>query len=304
LEVLNMENSLAQEVGSLARKLGLTVAVAESATGGLISSLITDIAGSSDYFKGGVVAYDNEVKLKVLKVRDETLQRHGAVSAETAAEMALGVRALVGADIGLSDSGIAGPTGATPDKPVGLFYIGLATAEGAITEEHQFCGSRVQNKESAAQAVLAMLQGHLLQRGGDAVEERHVVTCFLEHEGKICLLRRSQSVGTYKGKWAGVSGYIEPTNSPLDQAFLEMREEAHLSEEDVQLVREGEPLEAIDKQLGKRWIIHPYQFRVLERENIQMDWEHTELRWVDPEEIVKYETVPKLAEAWERVSSI
>jgi PncC family amidohydrolase len=299
-----MDTTLAQEIGSLARNLGLTIGVAESATGGLISSLITDIAGSSDYFKGGVVAYDNEAKLKVLKVRDETLQRHGAVSAETAAEMALGVRALVGADIGLSDSGIAGPTGATPDKPAGLFYIGLATAEGAITEEHQFCGSRAQNKGSAAQAVLAMLQEHLLQLGGGIVEERHVVTCFLEHEGKICLLRRSQSVGTYKGRWAGVSGYIEPTNSPLDQAFLEMREEAHLSEEDVQLVREGEPLEAIDKQLGKRWIIHPYQFRVLEREKIQMDWEHTDLRWVDPEEIVKYDTVPKLAEAWERVSSI
>ena len=170
-----MDNALDQEVGALARNLGLTVAVAESATGGLISSLITDIAGSSDYFKGGVVAYDNEVKVKVLGVREETLERHGAVSAETAAEMALGVKLLLEADIGLSDTGIAGPTGATPEKPVGLFYIGLATAEGARTEEQRFSGDRAQNKRSATQAALAMLRKQLLQLGEDIVEERHVV---------------------------------------------------------------------------------------------------------------------------------
>ncbi len=133
------------------------------------------------------------------------------------------------------------------------------------------------------------------------LEEKHVVTCFLEHRGKICLLKRSSQVGTYKGRWAGVSGYLEKGNAPYQQALEEMREETGLNEGDLVLMKAGEPLEAIDEKLGRKWIIHPFRFRVLSPERLRIDREHTELKWIEPEEIGDFETVPRLAETWERV---
>ena len=156
-----MKPSLEQKLAILLREHGLTIAIAESATGGLISHLITNVPGSSDYFKGSVVAYDNEIKVRVLGVSGETLARYGAVSYRTAEEMAEGVRKLVKSDIGLSVTGIAGPAGATPEKPVGLFYIGISSALGTKAVEHVFGRDRLQNKESAAEAALIMLEGHL-----------------------------------------------------------------------------------------------------------------------------------------------
>ena len=134
------------------------------------------------------------------------------------------------------------------------------------------------------------------------MEERHVVTCFLEHKGKIPLLRRSQRVGTYRGRWAGVSGYIEEGNTPYAQVLEEIREETGLSEEDVQLMKEGQPLEVIDEEIGRKWIVHPFRFQVTAPDKIRIDWEHTEMKWVDPTDIARYETVPKLAETWARVA--
>lgn len=135
-----------------------------------------------------------------------------------------------------------------------------------------------------------------------AMEERYVVTCFLEYDNKILLLRRSERVGVYRGRWAGVSGYIEEGNTPYEQALEEIREETGLGGEDIQLVREGELLEVIDEEIGRKWIVHPFRFRVIRPEKIKIDWEHTEMKWIDPEEIAEYETVPKLAETWERVA--
>jgi 8-oxo-dGTP diphosphatase len=135
------------------------------------------------------------------------------------------------------------------------------------------------------------------------VDERHVVTCFLEHNGRIMILRRSGRVGTYRGKWAGVSGYIEAGSTPSQQAWTEVKEEAGLDREDVELVQEGRPLEAVDAELGRRWIVHPFRFRVLRPEKIKTDWEHTEAKWVVPEDIGWHETVPKLIEAWQRVAA-
>jgi len=158
-----MEPRLEEEIAVLLREHGLTIAVAESATGGLVSDLITNVAGSSDYFKGSVVAYDNEIKVKVLGVKSETLARQGAVSHQTAEEMADGIRRLMNASIGLSTTGIAGPAGATPGKPVGLFYIGIASDFGTRAVEHVFAGDRLQNKKSAAGTALILLREHLLQ---------------------------------------------------------------------------------------------------------------------------------------------
>ena len=145
------------EAGTLLRGKGLTLAVAESCTGGLVSSLITDVPGSSDYFRGGVVAYSNEVKESVLGVPRDILESVGAVSPECARAMAEGVRNLLGADIGLATTGIAGPGGATPTKPVGLVYIALAHPGGTLVREFRFVGARRGNKHSAAHEALQLL---------------------------------------------------------------------------------------------------------------------------------------------------
>jgi PncC family amidohydrolase len=152
------------EVGDALRKRGLTLAAAESCTGGLVGHRITNVSGSSDYYKGGVIAYANEVKAEVLQVKREILEEKGAVSAECAEEMARGVRRLMDSDIGISTTGIAGPTGGTLDKPVGLVYIALATKDYVDYEKHIFHRDREGNKREAADAALEMLKQYLSTR--------------------------------------------------------------------------------------------------------------------------------------------
>jgi PncC family amidohydrolase len=144
-------------IGPLLRDCAATLASAESCTGGLIGHLVTNISGSSDYYLGGVMAYANSVKQRVLGVRAETLERDGAVSEATAIEMARGVCRLLGADYGLSVTGIAGPTGARPGKPVGLVYIALAGPDVERCERHVWDGDRVANKMDSARRALQML---------------------------------------------------------------------------------------------------------------------------------------------------
>ena len=153
---------LAEEVGNLLRWKGLTLGVVESATGGLLSHLVTNVVGSSDYFKGSVTAYSNEVKIKVVGVKEDTLSRYGAVSYQVAEEMAEGGRKLLAADICLADTGIAGPSGATPEKPLGLFYIGLSHKAGTYSRRHNFYENREQNKLDAANTALGWLKEYLL----------------------------------------------------------------------------------------------------------------------------------------------
>lgn len=143
------------------RARALRLAVAESCTGGLVSHRITNVPGSSDYYVGSITAYANDVKVALLGVRQATLDLHGAVSAETALEMARGVRRALGADVGISTTGIAGPGGGTAEKPVGLVYVALAAREGAWVERHVWQGDRSTNKASSAEAALAMLRRYL-----------------------------------------------------------------------------------------------------------------------------------------------
>ena len=154
-------NSLEQEIGNLLRQKGLTLGVVESATGGLVSHRLTNVPGSSDYYKGSVTAYSNEAKVKVVGVGEETINRHGAVSARVAEEMAERGRKVLAVDICLADIGVAGPGGATPGKPVGLFYLGLSHRGGAFSRKHHFRGDREQNKQSAAEAALKWLKEYL-----------------------------------------------------------------------------------------------------------------------------------------------
>jgi nicotinamide-nucleotide amidase len=152
------EETLEEVVGNLCRKKGITIGIAESCTGGLISDKITNVAGSSEYFVGSVVVYSNKLKQQICEVKYETLRKYGAVSKETVIEMAEGIRKRLGTDIGLGVSGIAGPTGATKGKPIGLVFIGIATKSAVDHERHQFSGNRRMIKEKAAAAALDFLR--------------------------------------------------------------------------------------------------------------------------------------------------
>ncbi len=134
------------------------------------------------------------------------------------------------------------------------------------------------------------------------MEPRAVVTSFLESEGKILLLRRSGQVRTYPGRWAGVSGSIELDRTPEQQARVEIREETGLTDDDIELVASGKPLAVDDTATGHQWIVHPFRFVVLHPERIRLDWEHVELRWIDPADLADFETVPNLPETWARVA--
>jgi nicotinamide-nucleotide amidase len=158
-----LEAEIARLIREYQAKTGklLTIGAVESATGGRIADRITNVAGSSDYFKGSVVAYSNEVKIALLGVKRATIEKYGAVSEQTALEMAGGGRKLLDVDIGVSDTGIAGPSGATPEKPVGLFYLGLAAEDESLSQKHAFPGNREGNKRDAAEAALDMLKQYL-----------------------------------------------------------------------------------------------------------------------------------------------
>jgi PncC family amidohydrolase len=156
-----MNISLAQIVGERLLTHNLKLAVAESCTGGLVSHLITNVPGSSLYFTGGVVAYAYEAKVALLHVSWDTLRLHGAVSKETVIEMARGVRTALGTDIGLSVSGIAGPGGGLPEKPVGTTWIGLSARNGDWARRFTWEGDRTFNKEASAQAALQFVLDYL-----------------------------------------------------------------------------------------------------------------------------------------------
>jgi PncC family amidohydrolase len=156
-----VNTELEKMVGEGLREKGLSLAVAESCTGGLIGYRLTNISGSSTYYMGSITAYAYNAKVRLLKVKWETLETHGAVSDETVGEMALGVRRALAADIGISVSGIAGPTGGTAEKPVGLVYFGLSSVEGIWTAHQIFKGSRIKVKEQAADFALAYLKDYL-----------------------------------------------------------------------------------------------------------------------------------------------
>lgn len=187
--------SAEEQLGALLRELDLTLTVAESCTGGLLAHRITSVPGSSGYFLGGFVAYSDQAKEVFLGVRHETLLAHGAVSAETALEMARGAQQEMGADLAISVTGIAGPTGGTPEKPVGLVYMVLATPEDNRAERYVWQGDRLQNKEQSVEAALQLILSYLRERrrgsfiraGGmmDYINEPVSVEVYARPEGAV-----------------------------------------------------------------------------------------------------------------------
>lgn len=151
------DDDLAAVVIARCRELGLKLAVAESCTGGLVGERITSIPGSSDIFVGGVIAYDNAVKRELLGVRQATIERHGAVSEQVALEMAAGIKLKLGSDVAISVTGIAGPGGGTPEKPVGLVWIVVDVKEATARRFH-LIGDRLEIRQRAAQAALEMVR--------------------------------------------------------------------------------------------------------------------------------------------------
>ncbi len=294
-----MENT-AKEIGILLNKHHLTLGTVESATGGLIAHLITSVTGSSEYYKGSIVSYNNSVKISLVGIKSETLEQYGAVSPQVAEQMANNGRRVLGCDVCISDTGIAGPAGATPNKPLGLFYLGLASKEGSFNRKHIFTGSRQQNQQMAATAGLNWLKEYLTDYGRprantENIKIKQVVTCFLSANNRILLLKRSNKVSSYKNMWGTVSGYMD---RPADeQAWLEIREETGLTKKEARMVVKGQPLEIVDISIKTRWIVHPYLFKVSRLDAIKIDWEHTESKWIDPAVIGNFDIVPGLEEA-------
>lgn len=156
------EETMASVVGRLLREQHATLAIAESCTGGLIASKITDVPGASDYFLAGVVSYANEAKIGLLGVPEEIIRQYGAVSEECARAMAEGVRRVSGADYAVATTGIAGPTGGTTEKPVGLVYIAVSDTKGTIVQKHFWPGTREQFKQRVSEMALGMLRKRIL----------------------------------------------------------------------------------------------------------------------------------------------
>lgn len=161
------EETLPGKVGELLRSNNLTLGVAESCTGGLIMSYLTNIPGSSDYLRGGIVAYNNEVKERHLGVKPETLEKFSEVSSNTAMEMAEGIKRALNTDIGLATTGFAGPTGGLSEAPVGTVYVGLSTSKENLYSRHFFPGvGRITVKSMAAKAALDLLRRYLIRLKG------------------------------------------------------------------------------------------------------------------------------------------
>ncbi|WP_289160758.1 CinA family protein [uncultured Parabacteroides sp.] len=160
---MNNNNSLSEQLGGLLRSKGLLMGTAESCTGGRIANMVTLVAGSSDYFVGGVVSYCNEVKHNVLGVSEDSLRLHGAVSREVVEQMAQGAIRTLGCDCSVATSGVAGPGGGSPEKPVGTVWIAAALKEQVVSHCYHFGTVRAENIQSAADTALTMLL-ELLQK--------------------------------------------------------------------------------------------------------------------------------------------
>ena len=133
------------------------------------------------------------------------------------------------------------------------------------------------------------------------LKEKQVVTCFLESDGEILILLRSDRVSTHRGEWAGVSGSIDIGRTADEQALAEIGEETGLGGEEIELMKKGEPLVVKDVKLGVKWVVHPYLFHIKDRGKVRIDWEHKEARWIAPQDIDSYQTVPCLKETLARV---
>ena len=156
-----IDENLVKKISTVLKHKKQKISIAESATGGLISHILTNISGSSEYFDRGLITYSNRAKMELLGVNKITLEKYGAVSKDVAKQMAEGVRKKSDVDIGISTTGIAGPTGGSKGKPVGTIFIGLSTKKETIVKKYSFDSDRLENKEKFCNAALKMLYEHI-----------------------------------------------------------------------------------------------------------------------------------------------
>ncbi|MFW6120947.1 MAG: CinA family protein [Petrotogales bacterium] len=156
-----LDSQLLNKISEKLKENDLKIATAESCTGGLLAHTLTNISGSSEYFDRGVISYSNQAKIELLGVPEKTLKQYGAVSEQTAKAMAIGIKERSNVEIGISTTGVAGPTGGTKEKPVGLVYIGIAGSKNVKVKKFIFSGDRIQNKENTCKAALDMLLENL-----------------------------------------------------------------------------------------------------------------------------------------------
>jgi PncC family amidohydrolase len=161
----------AERLQAICLERGVTVAAAESCTGGLIAKAMTDVAGSSGYFRGAIVAYANDAKVSLLGVPEKQLAAHGAVSAQVARSMAVGVRARLAVDLAVAVTGVSGPGGGSPAKPVGLTYVAVADAAGVEVRRFEWTGDRAANREATARSALELLLQRLAAQVDPAAGE-------------------------------------------------------------------------------------------------------------------------------------
>ncbi len=176
-------SDLAERLQALCLERGLSVATAESCTGGLIAKLITDVPGASAFFRGGIVSYSNSAKVRLLGVREEELAAHGAVSAQVARSMAIGARARVGVDLAVSVTGVSGPDGGSSAKPVGLTYVAVADAGGADVRRFVWSGDRGANREASARAALELLIDRVTAKGANPANPANPADAAVAGEG-------------------------------------------------------------------------------------------------------------------------
>ncbi len=222
--------TLEEILGPLLLARHLTLATAESCTGGLIGHRLTEVPGSSDYFLGGIIAYSNTAKEKLLGVPAETLRVHGAVSEATARAMARGARRALGADVGVAVTGIAGPGGGTPDKPVGLTWLALSALEAELAEQHVWEGDRHANKRQSAEAALKLVAAYLRREaasvaapGADQVEPSEVEARF-GLAGEMTLLTFTwhgsrHAVASQGRQWRAADGWHFVVMAPGERIF-------------------------------------------------------------------------------------
>lgn len=225
-----IDQSLEVIAGELLRERGWRLAVAESCTGGLVGHRLTNISGSSTYFVGDMIVYAYDAKVRLLGVRWETLEQFGAVSRETVLEMARGVRQVLAADIGMAVSGIAGPGGGTPNKPVGLTWIGLNTADQEVAYHFVWDGDRSENKDRSAQAVLQILVDYLKEKRDEVkAMEAVAVKAKFDEQGQVLPLSftwrgREYLVETVGRRWSAENGQhmlvMVPSGRMFELVFL------------------------------------------------------------------------------------
>ncbi len=275
------------ELFHLAEASNLKISLIESSVGGLISHLIVRKSGASKIFKGCLIPYSNDVKEAFVNIPES-----GAVSEKFTEEIAEKWRKMTGADISLAESSILGPTGGTPQKPVGLSFISVSSEKGKYTFVNVFKGKRGEIMKKIAYFSLFVIQNHII---GWNLRKVKVASTFVEREdGKILLLKRSSKVGSYRGRWGVVSGHIEEGETPHTTSLKELSEEAGIEPAHILDMVSAKPFEVSDKKLSIRWEIYPLKVKVKKDIKVKIDWEHTKFMWINPENIVKLRTAPLL----------